>query len=134
MPEDQTVYLSQLGFKKGLGSNGWVFKVQIGEHGGADEPHRLANFVRPLDFAMVSVLSTVLPKQVMWLWVWLPNLDTAHNRVPLPRYWGYKQVFQPTIFSQQNQIHTYNYKKYFLQILYSSYLFGNDPCNHCVTV
>jgi len=39
--------MPQIGFKKGLGSNVWVFKVQNGEYGGADEPHKPQNFVRP---------------------------------------------------------------------------------------
>ena len=30
-----------------------------------------------LGFATVSVLPVVLPKQMMWVWVWLPNLDTV---------------------------------------------------------
>jgi hypothetical protein len=55
-----------------------------------------------LGFATVSVLPAVLPKWVMWVWVQLPNLDTTHNRVPLPQYCRYKRVFQPTIFGQQN--------------------------------
>jgi hypothetical protein len=37
----------QLGFKKGLGSNVWIFKVKNGEYGGADEPHKPQNFIRP---------------------------------------------------------------------------------------
>ena len=53
-----------------------------------------------LGFAMVLVLPAVLPKQVMWLWVWLPNLDTAQNCVPLPWYCGCKWVFQPTVSTQ----------------------------------
>jgi len=36
-----------IGFNKGLGSNVQLFKVQNGEYGGADEPHKLQNFVRP---------------------------------------------------------------------------------------
>ena len=57
----------------------------------------------------------VLPKQVTQVQVQLPNLDTTHNCVPLPWYRGYKWVFQPTIFGQQNQIHIYNFQKSFLQ-------------------
>ena len=57
-----------------------------------------------IGFATVSVLPAVLPKRVTRVRVRLPNLDTAHNRVPLPRYRGYKRVFQRTDFSQQNQI------------------------------
>ena len=70
-----------------------------------------------LGFATVLVQPVVLPKQVMQVQVQLPNLDIAHNHVPLLWYCRYKWVFQPTIFGQQNQIHTYNYHKYFLQIL-----------------
>jgi hypothetical protein len=36
-----------IGFTKGIGSNVWVFKVQNGEYGGADEPQKSQNFVRP---------------------------------------------------------------------------------------
>jgi hypothetical protein len=39
--------LQVLGFSKGMGSNVWIFKVQNGEYGGADEPQKLQNFVRP---------------------------------------------------------------------------------------
>ena len=84
------------------------------QHPSPKSPQSVLPFI---GFAMVLVLPAVLPKRVTWVWVWLPNLDTAHNHVPLLRYCRYKQVFQPTIFSQQNQIHTYNYHKYFLQIL-----------------
>ena len=58
-----------------------------------------------LGIATGTVKPSVFLKRVTRVRVRLPNLDTAHNRVPLPRY-------------------------LFLQILYSSYLFGND---HCVT-
>ena len=38
---------SRLGFSKGMGSNVWTFKVQNGKYGGADEPQKPQNFVRP---------------------------------------------------------------------------------------
>ena len=53
-----------------------------------------------LGFAMVLVLPMVLSKQVMWLQVQLPNLDTAQNCIPIPQYHRYKQVFQPTVSTQ----------------------------------
>ena len=65
-----------------------------------------------IGFATVPVLPVVLLKWVMRVQVQLPNLDTVHNRVPIPWYCGYKQVFQPIIFSQQNQICLYNYSEF----------------------
>src|ERR1700737_4783089 len=56
-------------------------------------------------------LPAVFPKRVTQVWVRLLDLDTAHNRVPIPRYCGYKWVFQPTIFSQQNKIYLYYYSE-----------------------
>ena len=81
--------------------------------------------VCPLCYKVTSLLGiatgvgkpAVFSKWVPWSQVGLPNLDTAHNCVPLLRYHRYKWVFQLTIFGQQNQIHTYNYHKYFFQIL-----------------
>jgi hypothetical protein len=40
-------YQFQSGFSKGMQSNVWIFKVQNGEYGGADEPQKSQNFVRP---------------------------------------------------------------------------------------
>ena len=39
--------LQKLGFLKGMGSNIWLFKVENGEYGGADEPQKPQNFVKP---------------------------------------------------------------------------------------
>ena len=41
-----------VGFKKGFGSNVKVFKVQNWEYGGADEPPKHQNFVRPSKCAL----------------------------------------------------------------------------------
>ena len=37
----------EIGFTKGMGSNVQVFKIYNGEYGGADEPQKPQNFVRP---------------------------------------------------------------------------------------
>ena len=66
-----------------------------------------------LGFATVSVQPMVLPKWVTQVQVWLPNLDTTQNHVPLPWYCGYKWVFQPRVSTQENQIHSSNYTEFF---------------------
>jgi len=74
----------------------------------------------------------VFPKRVPRVRVGLPNLDTAHNRVPIPRYRGYKRVFQPTVFSQQNQIiHTiiHKFSSKYCQVVVFPFCPGKDMCH-----
>ena len=57
-----------------------------------------------LGIAMGTGLPTVFPKWVMQVQVQLPNLDTAHNRIPILQYHGYQWVFQAAFSS--HKIHT----------------------------
>ena len=41
-----------IGFRKGFGSNVSILKVHNGEYGGADEPQKLQNFVRPSKYVL----------------------------------------------------------------------------------
>jgi hypothetical protein len=41
-----------VGFSKGLRPNVWLFKVENGEYGGAGEPPKPQNFVRPYKCAL----------------------------------------------------------------------------------
>ena len=69
-----------------------------------------------LRIVMGTVKPVAFPKQVTRVWVWLSNLDTAQNCVPLPRYCRYKQVCQPRVSTQLYRI---LFSKYCRVVIYS---------------